>query len=120
MHVTVNMPSPAWYGAFIGDFRDLCARHGLEVEQLEDSFAWRQFPDQVQACRLEDPPETFRSVRADFSLRGVLKKGEKAAQPTQAAPSIAPATQDLHRALIRLAKGALTAWEKWLESRASR
>ncbi|EPD36077.1 hypothetical protein HMPREF9701_04896 [Delftia acidovorans CCUG 274B] len=29
---------------------------------------------------------------------------------------MSPATQDLHRALIRLAKGAITAWEKWLES----
>jgi len=29
------------------------------------------------------------------------------------------ATTELHRTLIRLAKGAITAWEKWLESRAS-
>jgi len=29
------------------------------------------------------------------------------------------ATTELHRTLIRLAKGAITAWEKWLESRTS-
>lgn len=26
------------------------------------------------------------------------------------------ATQELHRTLIRLAKGAISAWEKWLEA----
>lgn len=28
------------------------------------------------------------------------------------------ATTEFHRTLIRLAKGAITAWEKWLDSRA--
>lgn len=27
------------------------------------------------------------------------------------------ATTELHRTLIRLSKGAITAWEKWLDSR---
>jgi len=29
---------------------------------------------------------------------------------------MSPATQQLHETLIRLMKGAITAWEKWLES----
>lgn len=27
------------------------------------------------------------------------------------------ATKELHQALIRLAKGAISAWERWLEKR---
>lgn len=29
---------------------------------------------------------------------------------------MSPATLQLHETLIRLAKGVITAWEKWLES----
>jgi hypothetical protein len=33
---------------------------------------------------------------------------------------MSPATLELHEALIRLVKGAITAWERWLEKQKQR